>query len=225
MPNCRACACSVFRVTDMTPSPAAAMPLMSPASATMAMVCFIDSLPWQTLRSSIRGSQDLEHLSYSQAIAETVRQSKIAQPAAPVSSRNFDAITLRIEGDALVVAIPGAARTIQYRKAVIAQLAGQCIDGFHRAHGDREMGEPHTLRARFDGHRRQQGGVHELDTRAAREAEEAGGKSLRRIHVLGARGRTEIARVEALAALEISGPERNVIYPHAVSPLTVQPRR
>jgi hypothetical protein len=127
---------------------------------------------------------------------------------------DFDAIPIRIEHDALVVAVAGPARSIQDGKAIAFEPLRERVDKLLGANRDCDVCKPHALCARFYGYRRKCCCLHRLDARAIGEAKEAGFKPFGCVHVSRARNSTEVRDIELLTPFEIGGPKGDVFDAH-----------
>lgn len=135
-----------------------------------------------------------------------------------VLRRDLDAVPIRIEHHTFVVPVAGAPRSVQDGETVRLEPLGQRVNPLFGAEREGDMGQPHPLGTRLDGHRGETGRPHDLDARPLREAEETGFEPLLRVHVGRTGHRAEVGGVEVLAPFDVICPQGNVFYAHDVSP-------
>ena len=129
-------------------------------------------------------------------------------------------VAVWIDYNALIVAIAGTSRTIDNRDSIVSQTLGELIDQPLRAYRDREVGQPEALNSGRQSHQRQHCRRHQLEACAVGETKKARLESLGGIQVSWTRRRAKVRRVKVLAPSEISGPNRDVLYPHRfITPL------
>jgi hypothetical protein len=134
------------------------------------------------------------------------------------SRADLDAVTVRVNDDALIVAITGTSGPVNHRDPVRPEALRQGIHKVVGTYRNRQMRQTQPLRAGSDFDQRQRRRGHRFETSSVVETKEARLESLRSVLIMGAGDGPKVGGLEVLATTEVGSPYGNVFYMHGCSP-------
>ena len=120
-----------------------------------------------------------------------------------MSCRYFNAVSIGVKRDALVVAVSGSSWAIHNGKSIVPKSLREFVDKRFGARRDGEVRQAHALSACFNDQRGKDRCAHGFNACTVSEAEKARREALGRVDVVFSSDCAEVGDVEALAPFKV----------------------